>query len=81
MDYLVTYWQPLSGFVLGVLIVGAYFYLYAKRNEKIVSWIARNIFRDPNMIPSADSAFKVATSFMLMFGGLMIILALLYLDH
>ena len=71
----------ISGLVLGIFIVGVYFCLYAKRNKKIVQWIARNIFRDPNMTPSADSAFKVATSFMLMFGGLIIILAFLYLTH
>ena len=80
-SYFITYWQPLSGLILGALIIALYLYLYLNRDKKIVPWIARYIFRNQNMTPSADSLFKVAGSYLLMFGGLVIILALLYLTH
>lgn len=81
LEYILTYWQPLTGLLLGVLLVILYFYLYLNRNEKVVPWIAKHIFRNPHMTPSADDAYKVATSYLLTFGGLLIIVALLYLTY
>jgi hypothetical protein len=80
--YLVTYWQPLSGLLIGLSMVAPYVYLYVNRSKTIVPWIAKDIFRDQMMSEkSADSVFKVVTSFLGMFGGLITILALLYLTH
>jgi hypothetical protein len=82
LSYLLVYWQPLSGFFIGPLMVGLYVYLYVNRSTNIVPWIAKHIFRNQMMSEkSADSLFKVITSFLCMFGGLIIILALLYLTH
>jgi hypothetical protein len=82
LSYLQVYWQPLSGFSIGLLMVALYVYLYVNRSTTIVPWIAEHIFRNQMMSEkSADSLFKVITSFLGMFGGLIIILALLYLTH
>ena len=79
--YLETYWQPLLGLAIGVLLIAFYIYLYINRNEKVIPWIAKNIFRNGNMTVSAESLFKVGGSYILMFAGLMIIIALLFLNH
>lgn len=81
LEYLLTYWQPLAGLLLGVLLVTLYFYLYLNRNERAVPWIAKYIFRNQHMTPSADDAYKAATSYLLAFGSLLIIIALLYLTY
>jgi hypothetical protein len=76
-----TYWQPLSGLVLGSVFIVLYFILFASRNKTIVPWIAKHIFRNENMTPSAESLFRVVISYLFMFGGIIVILALLYLTH
>jgi hypothetical protein len=82
LSYLQVYWQPLSGVFIGLLMVALYVYLYVNRSATIVLWIAEHIFRNQMMSEkSADSLFKVVTSFLGMFGGLIIILAILYLTH
>jgi hypothetical protein len=80
--YLLIYWQPLTGLTLGIVMVFLYFYLYATRKKALVPWVARYVFRNQAMSEkSADSLVKVLASYLFMFGGLIIILALLYLAY
>jgi hypothetical protein len=80
-QYLLTYWQPILGLIIGIAMIALYLYLYNNRNKKIVPWIAKSLFKNQNMGPSADSLLKVVSSFLFMVGGLMVIFALLYLTH
>jgi hypothetical protein len=77
-----TYWQPLSGLIIGVLVIAIYLYLYLRRKAEIVQWIAKYIFRQQFMSEkSAENLFNVATSFVATIGGLWIILAIYYLTY
>ena len=82
MIWLSTHWQPVSGLFIGSAIVALYFYLYAIRRKRMVPWIAKHVFRDQFMSKvSADSLFKVVTSFLFMIGGIVVIVALYYLTN
>lgn len=81
---IIKFWQPLSGLVLGVamLAFAGYTNWYGMTKADIVRWIAKHIFHDKfRSEASADNLFMTATSFLLMFGGIMIVVALLYLNH
>jgi len=80
MTYILEFHQPLIGLCGGVVLMTLYFYLYVNRHKKIVPWLARNFYNhDEFSERAADSMFKVASSYLFMFAGLTIILALLYL--
>jgi hypothetical protein len=78
--YIIEYWQPLSGLIIGLLLVVLFCLLYTRWRKKPVQWIAKHIFRNQLMSEqSATSLFNVLISFMFTIGGLWIILALMYL--
>ncbi len=80
MTYITEYWAPLSGMLIGLLIVAFFILLKTRWKKKSVQWVARVIFRNQIMSEkSAESLFNVVTSFLLTLGGLWIILALLFL--
>lgn len=81
ISYLITYWQPISGFLIGSLMLVLYYFLHVKLKGKITLWIAKNIFRNENMTPSAEDLFKVITSFLFMFGAIMVIVAIYYISN
>ena len=80
-SYLVHNWQPVTGLLLGGLILGFYYYLQIKWKGCIVPWIARHVFRNPNMVASATSFFNVVSSFVFLVGGIWIVAALYYLGN
>lgn len=82
VSYLVTYWQPLSGLLIGALLVAIYMNLYTNRRRNIIPWISSRLFRNQLMSErSAEGLFDVATSFLLMVGGLWLLLAIYYLTN
>lgn len=82
VNYLITYWQPISGLFLGALLVGIFLYIHTRKKASFIRWIAKNVFRSQFMAEkSAEGLFNVATSFVLTVGGLLIILAILYLTY
>ena len=80
-NYLTSHWQPVAGLFIGVIIITSYFYLHARMKHYCLPLIAKYVFRDENMIPSAEGAFNVATSYLFMFGGIWIVIALYYLAN
>ncbi len=76
---LLTYGQPISGLIIGFLVLAFYGYLFLNKKQHVLPWIAKNIFRNPNMIPSAEDLFNVASSFIVVFALLWIGLAVYHL--
>ena len=82
MNYLITEWQPIAGIFLGLLMLTFYYYLQISKKAQIVTWIAKNIFRNQFMAEkSAESALNVVTSFLFMIGGIWIVVAIYYLSN
>ena len=81
MAYLVTHWQPIAVLLIGVLILGLYYYLHINKKQRIVPWIAKHIFRNENMTFSAESLFNVVTSFLFMIGGIWVIVGMFHLSN
>ena len=81
MNYLILHWQPVSGIFIGALMLAFYYYLQITVKRQITSLIAKHIFRNQNMVPSAEDLFSVVTSFLFMFGGIMIVVAIYYLSN
>lgn len=80
--YLAAYWQPLSGLIIGIVLVAFFLHLHLHRKQGAIRWIADNVFHNQFMAEhSAEGAFNVATSFVFTVGGLWIILAMLYLTN
>ncbi len=79
-SYIIKYWQPLSGLVIGLLLIILFCLLYTRWRKTPVEWIAKHIFRNQLMSEkSATGLFNVIISFIFMIGGLWVILALVYL--
>jgi len=79
-SYAIKYWQPLSGLVIGLLLIILFCLLYTRWRKAPVLWIAKHIFRNQLMSEkSADGLYNYLVSFTLVIGGLWIILALLFL--
>lgn len=81
ITYLITNGQPIIGLLAGASILVAYYYMHLRMKPGLVSWLATNIFRNPAMTFSAESLFNVLSSFMVTIGGMLIILALLFLSQ
>ena len=79
--YITKFWAPITVLIAGLILVSFFIYLHLKLKPRIVKWIAKYIFRNENMVPSAEGVFNVATSFVAMIGGLWIILAIYYLSN
>ena len=79
INYFLYYWQPLTVLLIGVLCIFFFIYLHVYQKKRIVHWMAKYIFRNEHMIPSATDAFNVVTSFIVTIGGLWVILSLFYL--
>lgn len=79
MDYLITYWQPLSGLLIGILVLGLFFILHLRWKKPIIEWVVMKVFRDISYMQSTESFFNVVVSFLFTMGALMIILALMFL--
>jgi hypothetical protein len=63
-----------------LLVFVAYINWYGSAKADVVRWIAKRIFRnDFKSEKSADGLFMAITSFLLLIGGLWIILAVQYL--
>jgi hypothetical protein len=80
MNYLITHWQPVIALLVGLVVLALYYYLQVRSKVYILRWIAKSIFRNQNMLPSAESMFNVATSFLFMVGGIWVIVAIYYLS-
>jgi hypothetical protein len=81
LNHLISHWQPVVVLFLGGAVVTFYYYLHTRLKQQCVAWIAKHIFRNENAIPSGENAFNVTTSYILMFGGMFIVLALYYLAN
>jgi hypothetical protein len=80
--YATTYFQPLTGLFVGgaILALVGYVNWYGTVKTDVVRWIAKHIFRDEfRSEKSADGLLMAITSFLLLIGGLWIILAVQYL--
>ncbi len=74
------YWQPLSGLVIGLLLVILFCLLYTRWRKKPVQWITKHIFRSQLMSEkSATGLYNVMISFIPVIGVIWIFSALLYL--
>jgi hypothetical protein len=83
-SYLTVFWQPLSGLVIGaiVLVFVGYVNWYGTVKKDTIRWIAKHIFRNEfRSEMSADGLFMVVTSFLLAIGWIMIGVAFLYLTY
>jgi len=83
LAYVQYYFQPLSGLLIGSVIVLFVCYInwYGDIKANTVRWIAKKIFGDGfRSAESADHLFMTITSLLLAGGGILIILALLYLN-
>jgi len=84
VNYIAYYLQPLLGLLAGVLLIGAIAFVnwYGTIKQHIVAWISSNVFRGHiESEVSADGLFMAVSGFGVMFGGLWIVLAMLYLTH
>jgi hypothetical protein len=81
MTYLVAHWQPIAVFLIGIAILGIYYFLHFRKKQIIVPWIAKYMLRNQNMVPSAEGLFNVVTSFIFLVGGIWIIVAIFYLSN
>jgi hypothetical protein len=81
MNYLLILSQPVVLVFEGLLVLGVYYYLQLSRKSYLVRWIARSIFRNHHMLPSAQSLFNVMASFLFVLGGIWIIMAIYYLSN
>ena len=84
IHYITYYVQPLLGLLAGVVVIGVVAYLnwYGAIKQDVVSWISRRIFDgEIESEASADGLFMAVTGFGVMFGGIWIVLAILYLSH
>jgi hypothetical protein len=84
ITYLQTYFQPLAGLLIAFAIVALVGYInwYGDTKARAVQWIAKNIFRNKfGSEASAESLFKVLTSYLGAVGAIGIIVAILYLTY
>ena len=79
-SYIIKYWQPLSGLVIGLLLLILFCLLYTRWRKAPVQWIAKHIFRNQIMSEkSASSLYNVLISFIPVIGVIWAVLALVYL--
>jgi hypothetical protein len=84
ITHLITYWQPLSGLLLGVaiLILVGYIQFFSNIRTRVVKCIAKHIYRDKFMSEkSAESLFMAITSFAVPVAAIFILSAILYLTN
>jgi|SRR5215831_5244069 len=84
LQYIGIYIQPLAGLFIGLAVLAFVGYInwYGTVKADTIRWIAKCIFRDEfRSEVSADGLFMAATGFMLLIGGLWIILAVQYLGY
>jgi hypothetical protein len=80
--YLAEFWQPLSGLVIGTVILAFIGCInwYGTVKKDTVRWIAKHFFHNEfRSEASADGLFMVATGFLLLIAGTWVIAALVYL--
>lgn len=79
-SYMIKYWQPLSGLIIGLLLIILFCLLYTRWRKKSVEWVAKHIFRNQLMSEkSATGLYNVVISFIPLVGAIWIVSALLYL--
>ena len=76
-----THWQSIASLFIGILVLFSYYYLHIKNKRFILPWIARNILRNANMIPSAESIFNAVSGFFFLFGIILIVMTVYYLAN
>jgi hypothetical protein len=84
IQYITYYLQPLVGLLAGMAIIAVVAYLnwYGTIKKDVVAWISSSVFgAKMGSEESADGLFMAVTGFGIMFGGLWIVLAMLYLSH
>jgi hypothetical protein len=84
MEYLVHYWQPLSGLAIGTGIFASVGYInwIGTNKTDAIKWIAKNIFRDGfRSGEAADGLFMVVTAMLFATGCIMIGGAFLFLGQ
>jgi hypothetical protein len=84
IGYLQAFWQPLIGLLVGISILAFVGYVnwYGTLKADSVRWIAKHIFRNEfRSEMSADGLFMALTAFVLLIGGLWIVLAIQYLGY
>jgi len=84
LNYIGLYIQPLAGLFIGLAILTFVGYInwYGTVKANTVRWIAKHIFGNEfRSEVSADGLFMATTGFMLLIGGLWVILAIQYLGY
>jgi hypothetical protein len=84
LNYITFYIQPIIVLLIGIVILVFVGYInwYGTIKANAVRWIGKYIFRNQfRSEQSADGLFMVGTSLMLAIGGILVVLAVLFLDH
>jgi hypothetical protein len=80
--YISVFWAPLLFLVAGCGMVGLFLYLHMSKKRNAIAWLAKYVFRSQMMNErSAESLFNVASSFVVMIGGIWILMALYVLTY
>jgi hypothetical protein len=84
LNYVIWYMQPLLGLLIGVLVLSFVGYInwVGTIKRDTTSWFAKHLFDGGfESDASADGLFMAVSGFAVMFGGILIVLAILYLNH
>lgn len=84
INYLIMYNQPLVGLVMGSILLSFVGYInwYGNVKTNSIKWITSRFFHnEPRGEMSANSLFMVFSSLILAIGGILTVLAFLYLSH
>lgn len=84
IEYFVYNFQPLSGLILGVLILIFVCFInwYGDLKHRSSKFIEAKLFQnDPRSEMSANGVFMTLTSFLVMIGGILIVVAMLFLNN
>jgi hypothetical protein len=80
--YASFFWAPLLFLVAGCGTVGLFLYLHLSKKRSAIAWLAKYVFRSQMMSErSAEGLFNVVSSFVVMIGGIWILMALYVLTY
>lgn len=83
ITYLTTYFQPISGLIIGLVLFALLGYVHWRgtNKEDTINWIAKNVFRNSmNSGVSAASLFNVVTSILFAISWILVGLAIWFLN-
>jgi len=82
--YITWYFQPLLWLLLAILVLASVAYInwVGTIKRDAIGWLAKNIFNNEiESAASADGLFMAVTAFAVMFAGIWLVVAILYLSH